>query len=906
MKLSLTGLGGGERISGRRSRRFRKILLITFMKLPQNILTLAVFISGTLAGLAQGTAFTYQGRLNDASGPANGRYDLSFRLFATNTTGVVIAAPVTNSAIAVTNGLFATLVDFGPGIFMGGSNWLELAVSTNGANSFATLTPRQQVTPTPYALFANTASNVSGTVSAAQLSGAVPLAQLPGTVVTNNESGLTLTGTFAGNGAGVTNVNAAALNGLSATNFWQTGGNSGTIPGVNYLGTADNQPLELHVKGQRVLRLEPGGASALVGNGVPTGAPNMIGGATVNFVATGVVGAVIGGGGATNWNGYGFTNSIGAFSDFSTIGGGGGNTIQSNAFLSVIGGGYYNTIYAGASIIGGGMANKVQTNASVSFIGGGLDNAVANGYATVGGGAGNTASGPGAFIGGGGDDGGAQVYGNTASGAASVVSGGLDNAASANYATVAGGKGNTAGGRWATVAGGSGNSASFEHATIGGGTGNQATYYFDTVAGGFGNIASGEGAFIGGGGTDQNGDTLGNTASGEASVIGGGAGNLASGSGAFIGGGGHDGINFAGNTASGAVSVVSGGLGNTASGIGAFIGGGGTDGSYTQPNIASGNASVIGGGVDNQATNRYSVVGGGYGNTSGGDQAFVGGGYNNTANGTDSFVGDGANNIASGTYSTVPGGELNVASGTYSLAAGRKAQAQHQGAFVWADSQSGTFSSTANDQFLIRAQGGVGIGTATTVEGDLSINTNTYLFSHAIYLRGETGTDHNHGLAYCGAGVTNFAATVLPDGPVLWGYSGGALGVMRGGAHAVLTWTNGGVWVTGGFSYSSDRNMKANFAAVSAQEVLARVTALPLTSWVYTNDVSARHIGPMAQDFHAAFKVNGDDDTHINVGDETGVALAAIQGLNEKLETENAELKARLERLEKLFNQTSK
>jgi DNA-binding transcriptional MerR regulator len=71
----------------------------------------------------------------------------------------------------------------------------------------------------------------------------------------------------------------------------------------------------------------------------------------------------------------------------------------------------------------------------------------------------------------------------------------------------------------------------------------------------------------------------------------------------------------------------------------------------------------------------------------------------------------------------------------------------------------------------------------------------------------------------------------------------------------------------------------------------------------------------MAQDFHAAFKVNGDDDTHINVGDETGVALAAIQGLNEKVESgkrkaetqmeqlaaENADLKARLEKLEQLI-----
>jgi len=179
------------------------------------------------------------------------------------------------------------------------------------------------------------------------------------------------------------------------------------------------------------------------------------------------------------------------------------------------------------------------------------------------------------------------------------------------------------------------------------------------------------------------------------------------------------------------------------------------------------------------------------------------------------------------------------------------------------------------------------------------INTNSYLFSHAIYLRGDTGTDHNHGLAYCGAGVTNFAPTVLPDGPVLWGYGGGVLGVMQSGAHAVLTWTNGGVFVNGGFSYSSDRNLKADFAPLDAPQILDRVAALPVSSWVYKTDTGARHIGPMAQDFHAAFAVNGNDDTHINVGDEAGVALAAIQGLNQKLEEEAKVKDAEIENLKR-------
>jgi hypothetical protein len=255
-------------------------------------------------------------------------------------------------------------------------------------------------------------------------------------------------------------------------------------------------------------------------------------------------------------------------------------------------------------------------------------------------------------------------------------------------------------------------------------------------------------------------------------------------------------------------------------------------------------------------------------------------------------VGGGGENQATGFTATVPGGVENIAAGDYSLAAGQQAQAWYQGDFVWADSQSGAFAATTNDQFLIRAQGGVGIGTSTTIAGGFTLNTNMYLSGHAFYFRGvdESGAnqnDHNHGLAYCGPGVTNFAPNVLPDGPVLWGYTGGVLGVMNGGAHAVLSWTNGGVSIAGavyanGLLLTSDRNAKENFTALDSQSVLARVAALNVSEWNYKTDGrQVQHIGPMAQDFHAAFQVNGSDDTHISVVDEGGVALAAIKGLNE-------------------------
>ena len=87
--------------------------------------------------------------------------------------------------------------------------------------------------------------------------------------------------------------------------------------------------------------------------------------------------------------------------------------------------------------------------------------------------------------------------------------------------------------------------------------------------------------------------------------------------------------------------------------------------------------------------------------------------------------------------------------------------------------------------------------------------------------------------------------------------------------------------------------------------MLAKVAALPITEWNYkNNDAGIHHIGPMAQDFQAAFQLSA-DDRHISVVDEGGVALAAIQGLNQKVEQKEAEitqLKARLEKLEQVIS----
>ncbi|HMP00791.1 MAG TPA: tail fiber domain-containing protein, partial [Kiritimatiellia bacterium] len=93
------------------------------------------------------------------------------------------------------------------------------------------------------------------------------------------------------------------------------------------------------------------------------------------------------------------------------------------------------------------------------------------------------------------------------------------------------------------------------------------------------------------------------------------------------------------------------------------------------------------------------------------------------------------------------------------------------------------------------------------------------------------------------------------------------------------------------FTPSSDRNAKENFVPVAPAEILEKVIALPISRWNYQADAATPHIGPMAQDFHAAFGV-GPDDTRIATVDADGVALAAIQGLNEKVDQRMRDLEA--------------
>jgi lysophospholipase L1-like esterase len=153
----------------------------------------------------QGTAFMYQGQLNVQNNPANGAYDMEFALYDAVTNGDQIGMTLTNTATSVSNGLFVATLDFGP-VFTGQYCWLDVSVRTNGGGTFTELAPRQPIQSVPYAIMANNASNLLGTLSASQLSGTLAAAQLPASVITNGSAGVNLTGTFSGSGAGLARV----------------------------------------------------------------------------------------------------------------------------------------------------------------------------------------------------------------------------------------------------------------------------------------------------------------------------------------------------------------------------------------------------------------------------------------------------------------------------------------------------------------------------------------------------------------------------------------------------------------------------------------------------------------------------------------------------------------------------
>jgi hypothetical protein len=472
------------------------------MKTP---ITLGFFIlhsSFCFSGFAQGTAFTYQGRLNDGAGPAAGIYDLRFTIYdSASNPGGVVAGPLTNSAMAVSNGLFTVVLDFGIKVFNGEDRWLEIGVRPNGG-TFADLSPRQPITPAPYAI---TASNLGTPLPADQLTGTLLSAQLSGTY----SSALTFNhaaNSFAGNGSGLTALNASQLASGTVPDA-RLGANVARLDGsATFLGPlqalGDLGGRRLNVGTNQVLT---GELSSIAGGDLNTnGAPySTIGGGEWNTLEPAVGWSFLGGGfnnriGADAYAcflGSGEENLIADGVFFGTIAGGVVNRIAAGSDRSAIGGGDHNTIDGNSpwATIPGGYLNHIRANSDRSVIGGGVLNSIAGDsvFATIAGGAGND-------------------IGTNAPG--SVVSGGEDNhiGNDSPYAVIAGGVVQNIGTNSdsGTIGGGMGNTivANGYLATIPGGQDNLATAY--AFAAGFNARATNRGAFVW---SDSNGTATGST-----------------------------------------------------------------------------------------------------------------------------------------------------------------------------------------------------------------------------------------------------------------------------------------------------------------------------------------------------------------------------------------------------------
>ena len=182
------------------------------------LLTAAFVLAAALDLSAQGTAIQYQGRLNVSGTPANTNYDFRFVVYDAVTNGSRISVLLTNAAVPVASGLFTVTLNFGYGVFNGtdnGSNYfLDIGVRAVGGTSFTVLAPRQPILPVPYAIFATRANSLLGGLQATQLVGTVPAALIagnfPGSVNFSNAAN-NFAGTFSGNGASLTSLNAGNI-----------------------------------------------------------------------------------------------------------------------------------------------------------------------------------------------------------------------------------------------------------------------------------------------------------------------------------------------------------------------------------------------------------------------------------------------------------------------------------------------------------------------------------------------------------------------------------------------------------------------------------------------------------------------------------------------------------------------
>lgn len=488
------------------------------------------------------------------------------------------------------------------------------------------------------------------------------------------------------------------------------------------------------------------------------------------------------------------------------------------------------------------------------------------------------------------------TYGQTIAGGGSFF---YENRTLNTYATVSGGRKNQSDGYGATIAGGIDNKAANDYAMVAGGLNNQATGSSSGIGGGFYNVAAGYVSYVGGGDL--------NWAMTQNATIGGGYSNTITGgqlvANNTIGGGVF-------NFNSGFAATIAGGHGNQAAGEWASMGGGGF-------NTAAARSATVSGGEYNVASGLRSTVGGGSYNLAAGYGTTIGGGgYNGTstfsgnkAYGTASTIGGGYGNVTSGDagYGTIAGGQVNQITAT---AGANLNIATIGGGYNNKISQGGATIAGGNSNTASAFDSTIGGGINNTVSGNAATvpgGASNQALGYASFAAGQQAIADANG---CFVFNDNTNATRSCFGP-----------------NRFIARASGGVWFftssddsagvsvaagSGSWSSISDRNVKANFETVDTRALVEKLAQIPISTWNYkTQDSSIRHIGPMAQDFAAAFGV-GEDDKHITTVDADGVSLAAIQGLYQmvqekdrrisQLESEVAQLKSGQPAADQAFN----